>query len=50
MQMYVSFAAPTNGTGAPMAYDRQYTALNLTALFAEEPPAAFSAKPMPLSN
>lgn len=41
--LYVSFAAAVNQTGPPMAYDRQFTQLQLKTLFAE--PAPSTAQP-----
>eukprot|EP01125_Pyxidicula_operculata_P006359 TRINITY_DN2208_c0_g1_i1.p1 TRINITY_DN2208_c0_g1~~TRINITY_DN2208_c0_g1_i1.p1 ORF type:complete len:363 (-),score=85.76 TRINITY_DN2208_c0_g1_i1:40-1128(-) len=37
-EFYVSFAAPFKSSGPTAAYDRQYTKLSATALFAEQPP------------
>ena len=37
--MYVSFMAPLNTTVPQMAYDRQYTALDMPQLWAEPPPS-----------
>jgi hypothetical protein len=40
-QMYVSYARPDGSTvGPPLAYSRQFTQLDLPALWAEKPPAA----------
>ncbi len=40
--MFVSFARKDNGTGPENAYDRQFTKLNLTALFSEPAPTSTS--------
>ena len=37
--MYVSFMAPLNTTVPQMAYDRQYTALDMPQMWAEPPPS-----------
>jgi len=42
MTMFVSFAAGTNETGPLYAYDRQFTALNMNALFDEPAPVSKS--------
>lgn len=40
MQMYVSFAASDSESGPMDAYARTFTQLNMTALFAEQPPSS----------
>ena len=41
--LYVSFAAPTNGTGPINSYDRLFTRLELNTLFEEAAPAPESS-------
>ena len=38
MQMYVATARPDGGTGELYAYQRQFTRLDMSKLFAEAPP------------
>ena len=38
MRMYVATARPDGGAGPLPAYQRQFTSLDMTALFAEPPP------------
>jgi len=39
MRMYIATARPDGGSGPPYAYQRQFTMLDMAALFAEQPPS-----------